>query len=94
MSALILNTACTKPEPDKPAEDKPAPTESKSSTPSSPAVKPPLPATSQPTTDSRPVADTGAVVGTVHVPSGTAMHDLAAALDNLQPGTSPEPRDS
>lgn len=87
-SALILNNACTNSEPDKPAEDKPAPTESKTSTPSTPAVKPPLPATSQPTTDSPSVPEIGAVVGTVHIPTGTAMHDLAAALDNLKAGTS------
>jgi hypothetical protein len=87
-SALLLSSACTNAEKDEPAATKPA--GSDSTTPSKPAPKPaePLPAVSQPTTDSAPVAAAQGVVASVHIPSGTSMTDLAAALDNLKPGTS------
>jgi hypothetical protein len=89
LSALTLTSACTKPDKDEPAATPPA-DKDKDGTPAkpSPTSAAPLPTVATPTTDSRPVADTGAVVATVHVPSGTAMTDLAAALDNLKPGTS------
>lgn len=89
LSALTLTSACTKPDKDEPAATQPAGKEDARAKPgSTPTPAAPLPAVSTPTVDSRPVADTGAVVATVHVPSGTAMTDLAAALDNLKPGTS------
>jgi hypothetical protein len=89
LSALTLSSACTTAEKEEPAaKTQPADTDSK--TPSKPAPKPaePLPSVSQPTTDSSPVAAAQGVVASVHIPSGTSMTDLAAALDNLKPGTS------
>jgi hypothetical protein len=85
LSALTLTAACTTPDKEEPAATQPT-----GSSTDKPAPKPaePLPTVAQPTTDSRPAANTGAVVASVHVPSGTAMTDLAAALDNLKPGTS------
>jgi hypothetical protein len=87
LSALTLTSACTTPDKDEPAATQPAGTES---SPAKPSPKPaaPLPTVATPTTDSRPAAATGGVIATVHVPSGTAMTDLAAAVDNLKPGTS------
>jgi hypothetical protein len=81
LSALTLTSACTAPDKDEPAATKPAGSSSTDTPETKPTVAPP-------TTDSRPAAATGAVVATVHIPTGTAMTDLAAALDNVQPGTS------
>jgi hypothetical protein len=81
LSALTLTSACTKPEKDEPAATQPAATEA---SPAKPAA--PIPTVAAPSTD--PVTDTEVIVATVHVPSGTAMTDLAAAIDNLKPGTS------
>lgn len=85
LSALTLTSACTKPDKEEPAASQPAGTDT---SPAEPKPAAPLPTVAVPTTDSRPVADTGAVLASVHVPSGTAMTDLAAAVDNLKPGTS------
>lgn len=87
LSALTLTNACTKPdEKDTSAKTQPADSIATKST--NTPTNTPLPTTSTPPVDSAPVGDIGAVVATVHVPSGTAMTDLAAALDNLKPGTS------
>lgn len=90
LSALTLTSACTKPDKDEPAATQPAQPTGGEKSPDKPSPKPaePLPTVSVPTTDSSPVANAGAVLATVHVPSGTAMTDLAAALDNLKPGAS------
>ena len=92
LSALTLTHACTQPEKkEEPAKTQPSGGDSKTTTTAEPTnvkAPEPLPTTSTPTTDSRPVADIGAVVATVQVPTGTAMTDLAAAVDNMKPGAS------
>jgi hypothetical protein len=87
LSALTLTSACTTPDKDEPAATQPAGTPSSPAKPS-PQPAAPLPTVATPTTDSRPAAAIGTVIATVHVPSGTAMTDLAAVVDNLKPGAS------
>ncbi len=89
LGALTFGSACTKANDETAKgggeDNKAATPDAKSATvnevtpPAGPVVNP---------TDSSAVAETGEVIATVQIPSGTAMTDVAAVLDSVQPGAS------
>lgn len=87
--ALTLASACNKDSAEKPSADAaPTPAKQAESKPTAPAAPAPLSAVTAPTTDSAPIASAEGVIATIQIPTGTAMTDLAAVIDNLKPGAS------
>jgi hypothetical protein len=88
LGALTFGPACKGDEPAPKADGKPAPATTDSQTnPNKPAPTVPGGLVANPV-DSPAVAEVGEVVATLQLPSGTAMSDIAAIIDSVQPGGS------
>jgi len=86
LGALVLGPGC---KTETPEQAKPTPElDAVERGPVAEAPTPPPTGARVHTIDSAPIADHGGVIATLQLPSGTAMTDIAAVLDSVQPGAS------